>query len=125
VTLYGDAPERTPTLMFNVDGRTSAGPRPGRGEQSRCGKGNYYAWELERFLGLAPDGAVRAGFVRHNDAEDADRLVAGVAARSVLGALRWLSTNSSAATKITSSAVIVSLEDAAWSTVNVLPTRPS
>jgi selenocysteine lyase/cysteine desulfurase len=45
-------------------------------------QGNYYAWELERFLGLAPDGAVRAGFVHYNDADDADRLVAAVAALS-------------------------------------------
>jgi selenocysteine lyase/cysteine desulfurase len=37
--------------------------------------GNYYAWELERFLGLDPDGAVRAGFVHYNGLEDADRLV--------------------------------------------------
>ena len=37
--------------------------------------GNYYAYELERFLGLDPDGAVRAGFVHYNDAEDVSRLV--------------------------------------------------
>ena len=30
--------------------------------------GNYYAWELEQVLGLAPHGAVRAGFLHYNDA---------------------------------------------------------
>jgi selenocysteine lyase/cysteine desulfurase len=40
--------------------------------------GNYYAWELERFLGLDPHGAVRAGFVHYNDEEDARRLVDAV-----------------------------------------------
>ena len=41
--------------------------------------GNYYAWELERHLGLAPHGAVRAGFVHYNDEADAERLLAAVA----------------------------------------------
>ena len=42
--------------------------------------GNYYAWELERLLGLEPDGAVRAGFLHYNDATDVERLLDGVAA---------------------------------------------
>ena len=83
VTLYGDAPERTPTLMFNVEGRTSEETATRLAENRvAVWQGNYYAWELERFLGLAPDGAVRAGFVHYNDADDADRLVAAVAALS-------------------------------------------
>ena len=83
VTLYGDAPERTPTLMFNVEGRTSEETATRlAGNRVAVWQGNYYAWELERFLGLAPDGAVRAGFVHYNDADDADRLVAAVAALS-------------------------------------------
>jgi selenocysteine lyase/cysteine desulfurase len=40
--------------------------------------GNYYAWELERFLGLAPHGAVRAGFVHYNDERDVERLLDAV-----------------------------------------------
>ena len=35
--------------------------------------GNY-AWELERHLGLAPHGGIRAGFLHYNDARDAERL---------------------------------------------------
>ena len=41
--------------------------------------GNYYAWELERVLGLAPHGGIRAGFLHYNDASDAERLLAAVA----------------------------------------------
>jgi len=79
VTLYGDAADRTSTLMFNVDGATSEQVSSELAEyRIAVWHGNYYAWELERFLGLAPDGAVRAGFVHYNDAEDADRLVGAV-----------------------------------------------
>ena len=41
--------------------------------------GNYYAWELERLLGLEPHGAIRAGFVHYNAEADAERLLAAVA----------------------------------------------
>jgi selenocysteine lyase/cysteine desulfurase len=80
VTLYGDPPDRVPTLMFNVAGRTSAEVATALAEREiAVWDGNYYAHELERFLGLDPDGAVRAGFVHYNDAEDARRLVEAVA----------------------------------------------
>ena len=80
VTLYGDAEVRTPTLMFNLAGRTAAQVAAALAEREvAVWDGNYYAWELERFLGLDPDGAVRAGFVHYNDAGDAQRLVEAVA----------------------------------------------
>jgi selenocysteine lyase/cysteine desulfurase len=83
VTLYGDARDRTPTLMFNVEGLTSFQTAERlAGSEVAVWHGNYYAWELERFLGLAPDGAVRAGFVHYNDETDADRLVEAVSAAS-------------------------------------------
>jgi cysteine desulfurase family protein (TIGR01976 family) len=80
VTLIGDAAERAPTLMFTVDG-VPAGEVATRLAEAQVAvwSGNYYAWELERHLGLGPDGAVRAGFVHYNDEADADRLVAAVA----------------------------------------------
>jgi cysteine desulfurase family protein (TIGR01976 family) len=79
VTLYGDSPDRVPTLMFNVEGRTSAEVATAlAAREVAVWDGNYYAWELERFLGLDPDGAVRAGFVHYNDESDARRLVEGV-----------------------------------------------
>jgi len=80
VTVYGDAAERAPTVMFNVAGRTAAEVAAGLAEREiAVWHGNYYAWELEQHLGLAPHGAVRAGFVHYNDDADAERLLAAVA----------------------------------------------
>jgi len=79
VTLYGDARDRTPTLMFNVAGHDAAAVAAALAERDiAVWDGNYYAWELERHLGLAPNGAVRAGFVHYNDDGDAQRLLAAV-----------------------------------------------
>ena len=65
--------------MFNLAGHTSDEVATALAEREvAVWQGNYYAWELERFLGLEPHGAVRAGFVQYNDAEDARRLVAAV-----------------------------------------------
>jgi len=81
LTLYGDPPDRVPILMFNVEGMTSTAVATAlAAHEVAVWDGNYYAWELERFLGLEPHGAVRAGFVHYNDAEDVARLVEGVAA---------------------------------------------
>ena len=81
VTLWGDAADRTPTVMFTVDGMSSREVATALAEQEiAVWHGNYYAYELERHLGLAPHGAVRAGFAHYNDATDADRLVTAVAA---------------------------------------------
>jgi selenocysteine lyase/cysteine desulfurase len=80
VTVYGDAAERAPTLMFNVAGRTAAEVAAALAEREiAVWHGNYYAWELEQHLGLAPHGAVRAGFVHYNDEADAERLLAAIA----------------------------------------------
>jgi cysteine desulfurase family protein (TIGR01976 family) len=80
VTLYGAAPERAPTLMFRVAGHHPTEVATALADQRiAVWDGNYYAWELERFLGLEPDGAVRAGFVHYNDEADAERLLAAVA----------------------------------------------
>ena len=55
--------------MFTVAGRTRPRSRRALAEREiAVWDGNYYAWELERFLGLAPHGGVRAGFVHYNDA---------------------------------------------------------
>jgi selenocysteine lyase/cysteine desulfurase len=79
VTVYGDAADRAPTLRFNVSGRTAAEVAAALAEREiAVWHGNYYAWELERHLGLAPEGAVRAGFVHYNDEADAERLMAAV-----------------------------------------------
>jgi selenocysteine lyase/cysteine desulfurase len=66
--------------MFNVRGRTSEEvARALSAQRIAVWDGNYYAYELERHLGLAPHGAVRAGFVHPNDDADAERLLAAVA----------------------------------------------
>jgi cysteine desulfurase family protein (TIGR01976 family) len=79
VTLYGAAPDRTPTIMFNVRGRTSEDVASALAQRKvAVWHGNYYAKELEHFLGLEPHGAVRAGFVHYNDESDAQRLIDGV-----------------------------------------------
>jgi selenocysteine lyase/cysteine desulfurase len=66
--------------MFNVAGQTAAEVAAALAEHKvGVWHGNYYAYELERFLGLEPNGAVRAGLVHYNDEDDVDRLVEGVA----------------------------------------------
>ena len=88
VTLYGAPPDRVPTLMFNVAGSSSADVAAAlAAREVAVWDGNYYAWELERFLGLEPFGAVRAGFVHYNDESDAARLVDAVAAVAVAALL--------------------------------------
>jgi cysteine desulfurase family protein (TIGR01976 family) len=80
VTLYGDAATRAPTLMFNVKGRSSHEVAEAlAAHEIAVWDGNYYAYELERHLDLAPHGAVRAGFLHYNEAADAERLLAAVA----------------------------------------------
>jgi cysteine desulfurase family protein (TIGR01976 family) len=80
VTVYGAAADRAPTLMFNVAGRSAAEVAKALAAQEiAVWDGNYYAYELERHLGLAPHGAVRAGFLHYNEAADAERLLAAVA----------------------------------------------
>jgi cysteine desulfurase family protein (TIGR01976 family) len=80
VTLHGAPRDRTPTVMFSVAGRDPADVAAAlAAERVAVWNGNYYALELSRFLGLEPDGAVRAGIVHYNDDEDVDRLLEAVA----------------------------------------------
>jgi selenocysteine lyase/cysteine desulfurase len=79
VTLYGAARERTPTAMFNVAGHSPEQVAEAlAADQVAVWHGNYYAVELQRLLGLEPDGAVRAGLVHYNDESDVDRLLEAV-----------------------------------------------
>jgi cysteine desulfurase family protein (TIGR01976 family) len=81
VTLHGAARDRTSTVMFSVAGRSAhdVATALARAEVA-VWHGNYYALELSSWLGLEPDGALRAGCVAYNDAEDVERLLEGVAA---------------------------------------------
>jgi cysteine desulfurase family protein (TIGR01976 family) len=83
VTLYGlpTMEGRVATFAFNVDGV------PARDVASRLGEagyavwhGNYYALEVMNRLGLGDAGAVRAGIVHYNTAEEVDGLLAELTA---------------------------------------------
>ncbi len=80
VHIYGAAANRTATLMFNVEGFTSAQVAAALAEKRiAVWDGDYYAYELFHHLALQPDGAVRAGFVHYNSTSDAERLLDAVA----------------------------------------------
>jgi cysteine desulfurase family protein (TIGR01976 family) len=72
---------RVPTFCFDLP---SLGPRETAERLAERDVavwwGNYYALETMKRLGLDPDeGAVRAGIVHYNTAEEVDRLLAGLA----------------------------------------------
>jgi selenocysteine lyase/cysteine desulfurase len=78
VTLHGQPTMdgRVPTFCFSVAGHT-----PERAAVELAARdlavwhGNYYALETIRLLGLEDGGAVRAGIVHYNTAEEVDRLL--------------------------------------------------
>jgi cysteine desulfurase family protein (TIGR01976 family) len=83
VALYGlpTMEGRVATFAFNVEGV------PTREAATRLGdagyavwQGNYYALEVMNRLGLGDAGAVRAGVVHYNTAEEVDGLLAAIAA---------------------------------------------
>jgi cysteine desulfurase family protein (TIGR01976 family) len=83
VSLYGlpSMEGRVATFAFNVEGV------PTREAAARLGdagyavwQGNYYALEVMNRLGLGDAGAVRAGIVHYNTAEEVDGLLAAIAA---------------------------------------------
>jgi selenocysteine lyase/cysteine desulfurase len=66
---------RVPTFCFDVDGLTPEQAATILGERNfAVWHGNYYAVEVMERLGL-PDGAVRAGFLHYNTADEVDRLL--------------------------------------------------
>jgi selenocysteine lyase/cysteine desulfurase len=81
VALHGTARDRTSTVMFTVAGHTSldVAAALARAEVA-VWHGNYYAVELSSWLGLEPDGALRAGCVAYNESDDVERLLEAVAA---------------------------------------------
>jgi cysteine desulfurase family protein (TIGR01976 family) len=67
---------RVSTFAFNVEGTSAREVAERLGEQKvAVWHGNYYAVEVMRRLGLEPEGAVRAGIVHYNTAEEVDRLL--------------------------------------------------
>jgi cysteine desulfurase family protein (TIGR01976 family) len=81
-TLYGPATMdgRVATFAFNVAGRSAQSVAEGLGERGvAVWHGDYYAVEVMRRLGLGEDGAVRAGIVHYNTADEVDRLLDALA----------------------------------------------
>ncbi len=77
-TLYGlpTMDGRVPTFAFRVDGmspRATAERLAAR--DIAVWDGDYYAVEVMQALGLGAEGAVRAGFVHYNTADEIDRLL--------------------------------------------------
>jgi cysteine desulfurase family protein (TIGR01976 family) len=81
VTLYGlpTMEGRVPTFCFNVQGRSAEDVAVGLAARDiAVWHGDYYALETMRHLGLAGVGAVRAGIVHYNTADEVDRLLAAL-----------------------------------------------
>lgn len=81
VTVHGQPSRRTPTVLFSVRGREPAdvfSMLAARGVNAPAG--TFYAIEASRRVGLGEAGGVRAGLAPYTNAEDIDRLLAGVAA---------------------------------------------
>ena len=73
--------DRTPTVCFSVEGRSSGQVADAlAGERVAVWGGHYYAVEVMATLGLAETGgAIRAGVSRYTTSEDVERLLAAVA----------------------------------------------
>jgi len=79
-TLYGvnSMDRRVSTFAFNVEGQLPRAVAERLGERNiAVWQGNYYAVEVMKRLGL-DEGAVRAGIVHYNTAEEVDRLLAAL-----------------------------------------------
>ena len=76
-TLYGvsSMDGRVSTFAFNVEGQSPRAVAERLGERNiAVWQGNYYAVEVMKRLGL-DEGAVRAGIVHYNTADEVDRLL--------------------------------------------------
>jgi len=82
VTVYGPPPSapRTPTVAFTMRGRASEDVARALADRAVfVSNGDFYATTAVRRLGHAADGVVRAGCACYTTAEEAERLLAGVA----------------------------------------------
>jgi cysteine desulfurase family protein (TIGR01976 family) len=83
VTLYGlpTMEGRVATFAFNVDGIPTHEAAARLGDAGfAVWHGNYYAVEVMKRLGLEESGAVRAGIVHYNTADEVDGLLSAVTA---------------------------------------------
>ncbi len=83
MTLYGlpSMEGRVATFAFNVDGVPTEAAATRLGDAGYAvWHGDYYALEVMKRLRLEDTGAVRAGIVHYNTAEEVDGLLATIAA---------------------------------------------
>ncbi len=80
VTVHADPQRHTPTALFSVDGRPAGEVYAKLATLGvNAPAGSFYALEASRWIGLGDSGAVRAGLAPYTNADDVDRLLAGVA----------------------------------------------
>lgn len=80
VHCYGHAPLRTPTELFSINGVESTDVYDALAQHGvNAPAGSFYALEASEWIGLGSHGAVRAGLAPYTNADDVDRLLAGVA----------------------------------------------
>jgi cysteine desulfurase family protein (TIGR01976 family) len=82
VTLYGlqTMDGRVATFAFNIAGVATRDAAQRLGDAGfAVWQGNYYAVEVMKRLGLEDDGAVRAGIVHYNTADEVDGLLSAIA----------------------------------------------
>ncbi len=81
VVVHSRARARTPTLLVTFDGRAAGDAYAflaGRGVNAPAG--SFYALEASRRLGLGDEGGLRIGLAPYTDADDVERLLAGLSA---------------------------------------------
>jgi len=79
ITVYSRARDRTPTLLFTVDGIEPCEVSARLGQLNiNVPASNFYAIEASRHLGLGDAGGVRVGLAPYSNAEDVERLLEGL-----------------------------------------------
>ncbi|MEU5036510.1 cysteine desulfurase-like protein [Streptomyces rubiginosohelvolus] len=80
VTVRSRAAERTPTLLLTFEGRDATDAYRALARSGvHAPAGSFYALEASRHLGLGESGGLRVGLSAYNDADDVERLLAGLA----------------------------------------------
>ncbi|MER5184307.1 cysteine desulfurase-like protein [Streptomyces sp. NPDC002896] len=79
ITIHSRAAERTPTLLLTIDGHSTTDAYRHLAQRGvHAPSGSFYAIEASRRLGLGDTGGLRVGLAPYNDAEDVERLLAGL-----------------------------------------------
>jgi cysteine desulfurase family protein (TIGR01976 family) len=79
VTVHSRAPERTPTLLLTLDGRSTVDACRYLADLGVAApSGSFYALEASRTLGLGDAGGLRVGLAPYSNDDDVDRLLQGL-----------------------------------------------